>query len=103
MRILVVMAALAVTGCAMNSGVTTIGPETYVVSRQAATGFSGLGTLKPQALAEANEKCAATRRVPHVVRTQESKPPYIFGNFPRVEIEFMCLAPDDPRLNSPTS
>lgn len=37
---------ILVTGCASNSGVVPIGPDTFMVSRQAATGFSGSGTLK---------------------------------------------------------
>ncbi|MBL8558424.1 MAG: hypothetical protein JNM47_06870 [Hyphomonadaceae bacterium] len=95
---ILMVAVLGLGACAMNSGATSIGPDKFVISRQAATGFSGMGTLKPQALAEANDKCSQSRRVAYVTRTQESKPPYIFGNFPRVEIEFVCVAPDDPRL-----
>lgn len=96
---LLIATTCALSACAMNSGVTKIGPETFVVSRQAATGFSGLGTLKPQALAEANAHCESLGKVVHVTRTQESRPPYIAGNFPRAEVEFMCLAAGDPRLN----
>lgn len=44
---------LVLSGCASNSGVVGTGPDTFMVSRQAATGFSGLGTLKADAIREA--------------------------------------------------
>ena len=36
-----------------------------------------------------------------VVRTDEARPPYVAGNFPKAEVQFMCLAADDPELNRP--
>ena len=46
MNKIVIVAAVFLAGCASNSGVTPIGQDTYMVSRQAATGFSGSGCLK---------------------------------------------------------
>ena len=89
---------ILVAGCAANSGVVPAGPDTYVVSRQAATGFSGSGTLKADALREANQHCAAEKKVLKVLKTTEAQPPFVLGNFPKAEIEFMCLAAEDPRL-----
>jgi hypothetical protein len=37
---------LFLTSCAQNSGIIPMGADTYMVSRQAATGFTGMGTLK---------------------------------------------------------
>jgi len=54
---IVFLSAILVCGCASNSGVVPIGQETYMVSRQAATGFSGSGTLKAEAFAEAKAYC----------------------------------------------
>lgn len=34
-----------------------MGNNTYMVSRQAATGFSGMGTLKADAMKEAYQEC----------------------------------------------
>lgn len=90
-----------VAGCASNSGVVPIGPDTYMVSRQAATGFSGLGDLKAEAFREASQYCGERRRSLQVVRTAESAPPYILGNFPRAEVQFMCLEANDPELVRP--
>ena len=89
--ILLGLLVLGLSGCASNSGVVPIGTDTFVVSRQAATGFSGMGTLKADAMAEAYAECQRTARTVDVIEEKASDPPYIFGNFPRVEITFRCL------------
>ena|SRR5687768_14627112 len=88
------------TGCSSNSGVVSLGADRFTVSRQAASGFSGLGTLKAEALREAGEHCSKVGKTVYVIRARESEPPYVFGNFPRAEVEFMCLDPNDPRLTT---
>jgi len=35
------------------------------------------------------------------INTYETNPPYVFGNYPRVEIQFMCLDANDPELKKP--
>jgi len=92
---------LTLFGCASNSGVVPIGPETFMVSRQAATGFSGLGTLKADAFREANEYCFRQNKNIRVVNSSDSLPPYIMGNFPRSEIQFMCLDINDVEFTRP--
>lgn len=77
-------------GCAANSGVVSMGQDTYFVSRQAATGFSGMGTLKAEALSEASQFCATKGKAVEVVRETDAKPPYILGNYPKTEIQFKC-------------
>ena len=94
-------AAVLIGGCAANSGVVPIGQDTYMVSRQAATGFSGSGTLKAEAFKEANDFCASQDKVIQVVNTIEARPPYVFGNFPKTEIQFMCLSRGDRELGRP--
>jgi hypothetical protein len=79
-------------GCASNSGVVPMGSNTYMVSRQAATGFTGMGTLKAEAMKEAYEQCQKTGKSVQVVEAIDAKPPYIFGNFPKTEIRFKCVA-----------
>ena len=92
---------LLLSGCAANSGVVRVGADTYFVSRQAATGFSGSGTLKADALREAAAHCETLKKVLKVVSTTEAKPPFVLGNFPKAEVTFMCLSDGDPRLTSP--
>lgn len=101
MRVLVVAVAMLVAGCASNSGVVPIGTDTFMVSRQAATGFSGSGTLKAEAFQEANQYCVAQHKKLQVVSTYEAQPPYVFGNFPKAEIQFMCLDAGDVELGRP--
>ena len=50
---IIITGILLVSACASNSGVVGMGNDTYFVSRQAATGFAGMGTLKAEALQEA--------------------------------------------------
>jgi hypothetical protein len=88
----VVVLAMLLAGCAADSGVVRMGPDTYMVSKQAATGFSGLGSLKADALREAYAQCSQTGQAVQVVGDQESHPPFIFGNYPRVDLTFRCVS-----------
>jgi len=72
-----------------------------MVSRQAASGFSGLGTLKADAFREANKYCMSQNKHVRVVNSVQSSPPYVLGNFPRAEIQFMCLDKADVELTRP--
>ena len=99
--VILLIFSLSLIGCASNSGVIPIGEETYMVSRQAATGFSGSGTLKAEAFSEAREFCKKQKKNLQVVNTNEAQPPFVFGNFPKAEVQFMCLSNNDPELNRP--
>ena len=98
---MVFLGLIVLAGCASNSGVVTIGPDTFMISKQAATGFPGLGNLKADAFKEANQYCIGQGKHIRVVNTTETSPPYVFGNYPRAEIEFMCLDDKDPELTRP--
>lgn len=102
MKLLSTIATIAfLAGCASNSGVMPIGQDTFMVSRQAATGFSGSGTLKAEAFQEASQYCTNLGKSLQVVSTHEAAPPYILGNFPKAEIQFMCLDAKDTELSRP--
>ena len=90
-NILMLLLGMGLAGCASNSGVVPMGQDTFMVSRQAATGFSGSGNLKAEALQEANQFCINQGRMLKVTRAWEASPPYIMANFPKAEIQFMCL------------
>jgi hypothetical protein len=91
MKYIIVITCVTLFGCASNSGVVPMGNNTYMVSRQAATGFSGMGTLKAEAMKEAYAQCQKTGKSVEVIETVDAKPPYIFGNFPKTEIRFKCV------------
>lgn len=92
MKYLSIILVSILSGCASNSGVIPMGNDTYMVSRQAATGFSGMGTLKAEAMKEAYRQCQLTGKSVEVLETIDAKPPYIFGNFPKTEIRFKCVS-----------
>ncbi len=82
---------LMLAGCAANSGVVPMGQGNFMVLRQAATGFSGSGNLKADALREANQYCAAQQKELKIVSSREAEPPFLFGNFPKAEVQFTCI------------
>jgi hypothetical protein len=82
---------LILSGCAANSGIIPMGNDTYMVSRQAASGFTGMGTLKAEAMKEAYQQCQLSGKSVEVIEAIDAKPPYIFGNFPKTEIRFRCI------------
>ena len=96
--LILLLLCLVISGCAINSGIVKIGEDTYKVSRQAATGFVGSGGLRDAALLEANEFCLSQGKEMKVLKIGGNHPPYILGNFPKVEVQFMCLDTDDPRI-----
>lgn len=85
------LALLILGGCAANSGVVPTGPDTYIVSRQAPSAFSGLGTLKTDAIREASDYCQQQQRQLQVISATEAEPPFVFGNFPKAEVQFRCI------------
>jgi hypothetical protein len=91
MKYVLITLALILSGCASNSGVVPMGNDTYMVSRQAASGFSGMGTLKADAIREAYQQCQLTGKHVEVIEAIDAKPPYIFGNFPKTEMRFKCV------------
>ena len=101
MKVILLVPIILLAGCASNSGVVPIGLDTFMVSRQAATGFTGTGNLKAEAFREANQYCASQNKSLQVVNTSEAKPPYILGNFPKAEVQFMCLDTKDAELARP--
>jgi hypothetical protein len=78
------------SGCAANSGVVSTGQNTFIVSRQAATGFSGSGNLKAEALNEASQYCTNQQKSVSIVNVREAQPPFVMGNFPKAEVQFTC-------------
>lgn len=90
--------AVLVNGCAANSGVVKIGEGTYKIYRRAATGFASGTAIREQITLEANEFCVGQGKVSKVLEIGGSHPPYILGNFPKAEIQFVCLDANDPQL-----
>jgi len=94
----IVPVALAVAGCAVNSGVVPVDQNTFKVSRQAASGFSDFGNLKPDALNEAKQYCTDQQKSLVVINVKEARSSSGPGDFPRAEIQFKCW--DAERINT---
>ncbi len=90
-KLCVVIVLLTLAGCASNSGVVQMGSDNYFISKQAASGFTGLGSLRGDAMRDAYAQCSKSGKSVQVTNTSESKPPYLLGNFPRVDITFRCV------------
>ena len=93
--------ALLLGACASHTGVVSMGKDTYMVAKQQATGIAGLGNLKAEIIAEGARHCSTSGKEIQIVSTQETQPPYILGNYPRSEIQFMCLSAGDSEFQRP--
>lgn len=73
--------------------------ELYRVYQQAATGFVSIESVRETAERRAIEFCERQGKTMRVVSENVSNPPYILGNFPRIEIVFACV--DKPKAEQP--
>jgi hypothetical protein len=56
------------------------GQPEYLIAKQAATGFPGLGNLNAEAMGEANQYCAGKGREFLLLGGTETEPPCVLGN-----------------------
>jgi Short C-terminal domain len=74
--------------------------QLYRVYEQGATGFVPMGAVRETAEKRAQDFCGREGKGMLAVGEQISHPPYILGNFPRIEIVFACL--DKAPVRQPT-
>jgi hypothetical protein len=91
MKKILLLVQVSLAGCASNSGIVPMGSDTYFVSKQAATGFSGMGTLKAEAIGEAGQFCSTKGKTVQIMAQNDAQPPFILGNFPKTEVAFRCV------------
>jgi hypothetical protein len=96
-----VCALAGLFGCASQTGVVPNGQGGYLIAKQAATGFPGLGNLKAEAMSEASQNCAGQGREFLLTDATETQPPYMLGNYPRAEISFQCVVPQASMAKPP--
>jgi len=84
--------AACVAGCASNTGVVPTGKDSFMLAKQQSTGFSGLGNMKAEIITEGRLYCVSEHKEFQLVSSTETQPPYVFGNYPRAEIQFNCLS-----------
>ena len=49
---------LLISACASHTGVVPMGQDTFMIAKQQATGFPGLGNMKAEIIAEGSRYCA---------------------------------------------
>lgn len=52
--------------------------------------LSGRGTLQTDAIREAGAHCTKLGKKINVTHVEEAMGPYILGNYPKAEVQFMC-------------
>jgi hypothetical protein len=66
------------------------GSEEFRVFHQGASGMVPLGAIRSSAEKRATDFCGQRGQEMKLLRETHSKPPHILGNFPRVELVFIC-------------
>ena len=79
--------------------------ERYRIFHQASTGFSGTSGIRRSATKRANDFCRNKARNKKMLTVSEhtAAPPYILGNFPRIEIIFVCVDKETTKTTVATS
>ena len=78
-------------GTTATISVTPPGVEEYRVFQQGGTGFVSIQSVREDAEQRAAEFCKRMDKLMKPLRETTANPPYILGNFPRVEIIFGCI------------
>jgi hypothetical protein len=73
---------------------TSPGVEEYRVFQERGSGFVSIQSVRESAEQRATAFCEATGKAMLSLRETTATPPYILGNFPRVEIIFGCVDKD---------
>lgn len=115
--VILIAIVIAISGCASTSEITKVSEseshfkdavyeghdfyiseeevegERYRIFLQASTGFSGTSGIRGEAEKRANRFCMKKGKNNEMFTVAEhtAKPPYILGNFPRIEITFICI------------
>ena len=66
--------------------------DAYRIFHQAATGFVSIQSIRQSAEKRDNNFCNNKGKTMQALRERTSTPPHILGNFPRIEIIFVCTA-----------
>jgi hypothetical protein len=93
-RIALVMAlATALAGCAspaFSSGIGTISPGVFAVSRQSVPNFYEMGMLRAQALWEAVAHCRSLNKTMRIIDEKPAEPPPGSSTYRRFDLTFAC-------------
>ena len=65
--------------------------EQYRIFEQSATGYGSIPEARDQAEPRAKDFCRSKNKVMKTLKEITSTPPHILGNWPRIEIIFVCV------------
>jgi hypothetical protein len=86
--------AVALAGCqspAKGSGVTTVSPGVFAVSRLSVPNFYPMGFLRAQAMQDAVEHCKSLNRTMRAVEEKPgAEPPPGSNDYRRFDLTFAC-------------
>lgn len=106
----VLLSTVALTSCSVSSPIKKIqesesefsedpakrlkpikgNPEIFRVYDRAASGFVSIGATREGLEERARKFCEDKGKSLKVLESEQSNPPYILGNFPRMELIFIC-------------
>ena len=90
--ITLVISILFLFGCASSSsGVIGSNQNEFTIVYTGSTGAANTGTMKTKAYKEASEYCVAKNQQLNLISTDIPPGPYVWGNFPQVEVTFTCV------------
>jgi hypothetical protein len=98
MRRSIVLVILFAVACGTNTGVQRLGDDTFKIFKQGSTGFVGSDKIRSDVELQASQYCAQQGKSMKVVNVITGQPPYIFGNFPKAEVQFKCVDPRELQL-----
>lgn len=67
------------------------GAEQYRVFSHGSSGFVSVASVQSNAEGRAKDFCGRDGKAIKVLQQQTSTPPHVLGNFPRVELIFICI------------
>jgi hypothetical protein len=90
-NLIAITTLLLLTACAIDTGIVPLTDHTFTLSKQAATGFSGIEGVRESVRQEASQFCGNLQKKLKVISSYETQPPYILGNFPKADMTFTCV------------
>lgn len=94
-------AIFSLAGCAQNSGVLKMGPDTYSITAGASHARGGMAAAKRMAYSDAAAECQQQGKE-FVVISERAAPESWTSGMNNVALDFRCLRPGDPDLHRPT-
>jgi hypothetical protein len=95
--------ALIFTGETVKLDDVSLGGKEFRLFEQGATGFVPVSTLQEHIAQRATAFCDGMGKAMKPLRESTSKPPHIFGNFPRAELVFECIDKPENKSDKYTS